>query len=127
MVRYRNPVLAFARGALEQGFVFYSKRARPNSSFGRVFLLFDAQAMVALSSKVMLRNKSVSVRHTIDRPIRQTSRSEPLEQRLSFLYFSERFSMPQTRNARLQSRFESAAWRSSQSHNPHIQTKIISG
>ena len=93
MVRYRNPVLAFARGALEQGFVFYSKRARPNSSFGRVFLLFDAQAMVALSSKVMLRNKSVSVHHTIDRPIRQTSRSEPLEQRLSFLYFSERFSM----------------------------------
>jgi hypothetical protein len=94
-------VLAFARGALEQGFVFYSKRARPNSSFGRVFLFFDARAMTALSSKVMLRNKSISVHHSIRRPKHQTSRSELLGQRLSFLYFPEWFSMPQARNARL--------------------------
>jgi hypothetical protein len=127
VVRYRNPVLAFAGGALEQGFVFYSKRARPNSSFGRVFLLFAAQAMAALSSKVMLRNKSVFAHHTIDRPQHQTSRDKPVEQRLSFLYFPEWFSMLQTRNARPNSGLLSATSCSSQSHTFHIQTKIISG
>jgi hypothetical protein len=116
-------MVEFVCGALEQGFVFYSKRARPKSSFGRVFPFSDTSAIGIRHLKMPSRDDSTTAR----RRKRQPRHDASFAPAISFLYFSEWFSMPQTRNACLKSGLEQATCCSSQSHTKHIQTKIISG